>query len=269
MGRFSAKEISFGILGSLTDFLIWYTALVGASIGRSGPRGVYRAFYEADQILNQVNHQTIAAAWSQLFKKKLLTYKKRNNLYTPAVTKFGWERLKEQIPKFYEKRPWDGKIYLITYDIPETKSRQRSLLRSFLKKLGAAMLQESVWLTPYNPREIINRFVLKNEIQGTVIISDMGRGGGVGETNIQDLIIRLYKLEKLNERYEKFISKGKNERSEFIKNAQSPKIPKPYLVFEYLSILEDDPQLPFELLPKAWLGNQAFKIYQSLLPKNS
>ncbi|MBI5464984.1 hypothetical protein HY946_00030 [Candidatus Gottesmanbacteria bacterium] len=248
------KEISFGVLGTMVDFLLWYTALVGASIGKSGPAGVHRAFSEADDFLSQINHRTLAATWYQLTRKRLLTYKKRGNLYSPEITKFGQKRLQEKIPRYHQERPWDRKIYLVTYDIPENPPHKRDVLRNFLKQIGCKLLQESTWLTPYNPRQLIKGFINEHKIPGTIIISDIGQDGGVGETTIQDLLVKLYNLEKLNERYETFIknSEGKNQ------NLRS-------LIFEYLSILQDDPQLPFELLPSGWLSDKAYSLYRGLI----
>ncbi|MBI4990631.1 hypothetical protein HZB96_00885 [Candidatus Gottesmanbacteria bacterium] len=254
--KLSVKKISFEVFGSLADLLIWQIALVGASFGQSGSRGVYQAFREADEVLSEINHHTLAATWHQLFKKRLLTYKKRENLYSVEITKFGLGRLKSQIPIYHKKRPWDGKVYLITYDIPEQKSNKRYLLRSILKRLKATPLQESVWLIPYNPREILNDFVNKNNIKASIIVSDIGKDGGIGETDIHDLLIKVYKLESLNEKYEKFMKK-----------ARSGKINLKYLLLEYLSILKDDPQLPFGLLPRGWLGYKAYELYMRILPK--
>lgn len=258
------KKITAGACGSLVDFLIWYVALVGASIGKTGPSGVHRAFREADEFLEKVNHQTLAATWYQLTRKRLITYKKRQNLYSPQITDFGKKRLEENFPQYRKNRPWDKRIYLVAYDIPENANLKRDKFRFFLKKIGARLLQESTFLTPYNPRQLINEFVRRYKIPGIIIVSDVGTDGGVGETSIQDLLVRLYGLEKLNDRYKEFISKGKNDRREFIKNSQLREKPFQYLLFEYLSILKDDPQLPFALLPRGWLGDKAYILYERL-----
>lgn len=254
----SVKKLSFEMFGSLADLLIWQIALVGASFGKKGSRGVYQAFREADEVLSKVNHHTIAATWHQLFKKRLLTYQKRDNLYSVEITEFGLKRLKSHIPKYHKKRPWNGKVYLVTYDVSEQKRNKRYYLRKILKELGAVPLQESVWLTPYNPREILSDFVAKNNIKTSIIVSDLGKDGGIGETNLNDFLIKVYKLESLNARYEKFI-----------KNSRSKNINIRYFLLEYLSILKDDPQLPFELLPTGWLGYKAYKIYIRMFPKHA
>lgn len=255
MGKKSImKDLTFGIFGSLADLLLWYTYLVGASFGKSGTRGAYQAFNEADKILENFNHSTITSIWHQLKKKKLLSYQKKQNLFNPIITDFGRKRLKEILPIYHEKRPWDNKIYLIAYDIPENNHIKRNRLRKFLQDMNCKILQESIWLTPYNIRELLNEFVDQKEIPGTIIVSDIGKDGGIGDTSIKDLIVKLYDLEKLNEKYEMFID-NVNNRGKQINN----------LIFEYLSILKEDPQLPFELLPKVFLGSKAHEIYIQLL----
>ncbi len=250
------KEVTYGVCGSLIDLIIWQIALVGASVGKTGSRGVYQAFREADEVLAEVNHHTLAATWYQLTKKHLIKYKRRGNLYSSEITKFGQQRLHETFPQYHQKRPWDKRVYLITYDIPEKARVKRDKLRNFLLQIDARLLQESTFLTPYNPRELVNEFHRKYNIPGTIIISDIGSDGGVGEMSIQDLLVKLYSLEDLNDKYE-----------EFIKNARKKKKPIRSLLFEYLSILRNDPQLPFSLLPVGWLGEKAYLEYEKLRRK--
>lgn len=254
MGKKSImKDLTLGIFGSLADLLLWYTYLVGSSFGKSGTRGVYQAFYQADKMLEKFNHSTIASIWHSLKKKKLLTYQKRKNLFNPIITDFGRKRLKEILPIYHEKRPWDNKIYLIAYDIPENNHIKRNRLRKFLKDMNCKILQESIWLTPYNIRELLSEFIDQKKIPGIIVVSDIGKDGGIGETSIHDLIVNLYNLEKLDEKYEIFINKVNNKDTQIIN-----------LIFEYLSILKNDPQLPFELLPEKFTGSKANLLYQKL-----
>jgi len=247
------KDITYNVCGTLIDLLLWQVFLVGASIGKSGPRGVHEAFREADNILQKVNHRTLSATWYQLTKKRLLTYNKRKNIFTAEITNFGKKRLLQKFPQYYQKRPWDKKIYLITYDIQTKANTKRDKLRRFLNQIGCKLLQESVYLTPYNPRQIISEFDNKYKIPGTIIVSDMGQDGGIGETDIKDVLVKLYTLESVNDRYEKFIATSKKKN-----------IVLKSLMFEYLSILKDDPQLPFNLLPEGWYGDKAYNIYEKL-----
>ena len=246
------KGITYNVCGTLIDFLLWQVFMVGTSVGKTGPRGVHEAFREADEILQKVNHHTLSATWYQLTKKRLLTYNKRRGIFTAEITDFGKKRLLQKFPVYHQKRPWDKKIYLVTYDIQSKANTKRDKLRGFLNKIGCKMIQESTFLTPYNPRQLINDFDNKYKIPGTIIVSDVGQDGGVGETDIKDLLVKLYSLEKLNDRYKNFIKNARKQND------------KRMLLFEYLSILKDDPQLPFALLPNEWSGNNAYKIYEKL-----
>ncbi len=254
MGKnISIKEVTLGICESLLDLFIWHIALVGASIGKQGSRGVYQAFSEADNFLKKVNHHSLAVVWYQLKKKKLISFKKRKKLYSPVITRFAQKRLEQIIPIYHQKRPWDGKIYLITYDIPEKAHTKRSKLRRFLQGLNCRKMQESVWLSPYNIRELLNEFIAINSIPGFIIISDIGKDGGVGETTAGDLMRKLYNLDELNKKYHQFINHVTKKNK-----------PLRELIFEYLAILKEDPQLPFELLPSRFLGHQAHLIYKKI-----
>lgn len=246
------RKVTSKVCGSLIDLILWEIALVGASVGKNDPRGVHEAFREADEILQRVNHQTLASAWYYLIKKQLLSYKKRENITTCEITNFGKKRLLQKFPEYHQKRPWDRKIYLVTYDIPTSSNTKRSKLRRFLNQIWCKLLQESVYLTPYNPRELIRIFDNKYKIPGTIIISDIGQDGGIGEIDIKDLLVKLYALEKLNQKYENFIKNAKRKSD------------KRMLLFEYLSILKEDPQLPFELLPRGWQGEKAYETYKKI-----
>ncbi len=256
MGKKSlVKKVTYGVLGSIVDLLLWNTALIGSSIGKTGPSGIYKSFKEADQFLEEINHRTIILAWHQITKKRLVTLKKRNNLYNPEITRFGRERLSSVLPKYHKIRPWDKKIFIITYDIEEKAHKKRDNFRYFLLKISCKKIAESAFVTPYNPRELINEFVKEHNIPGIIIVSDLGKEGGIGEMKIQDLMVKLFNLNEINIRYE-----------ELLKEMQDKHKVKPYryLLFKYLSILKDDPQLPFELLPTNWSGNKAYQLYEDI-----
>jgi DNA-binding transcriptional regulator PaaX len=50
---------------------------------------------------------------------------------------------------------WDGRWYMVLFDIPNEFRVARNTLRTRLKRLGLLPLQESVWVTPYPCREEI------------------------------------------------------------------------------------------------------------------
>lgn len=238
----------------LTDLLLWQFFLVGASVGKRGSRGVYEAFCEANQTLEEINYKAFKRAIDNLRRKNFLKWNKKLNRLEIEITKEGKQRLSTILPRYQEKRTWDKKLYLVAYDIPEKKHFFRDLLREYLKRIGCVKLQASVWLTPYSPTMILSQFVKENGLEETILISDLGIEGTVGGEDIKSLVKRVYKLDQLNSRYEEFIDKyaqGNYAKAE--------------LGFAFNSILKDDPQLPFEILPKGWLGDKAHKLMQEKL----
>lgn len=250
--RESILKVSEGVFGELVDIILWEIAFLGAS-SVNFSRTTWQARVEADKFLEQVNFETIKNAIANARQKGFI--KKANHKRAwPEITGEGKRRLRELVPHYDEKRVWDERVYLITYDIPEEKKSSRELLRAFLRRIGCGMVQESVWLTPYNPKEVLEEFIEERNLAGNILISDIGEDGSVGEEDLKTLIARIYKLDELNDQYKEFIEKHKGkEKSDRIQ-----------ATFEYLSILRKDPQLPFSLLLQDWLGEKAYRLYKSI-----
>lgn len=53
------------------------------------------------------------------------------------------------------KNNWDGMWHLVCYDIPENKKKERDYFRVKLTQLGFSMIQDSLWVFPYDCKEEI------------------------------------------------------------------------------------------------------------------
>lgn len=246
-----------GLIATATDLtlaLIFYQFEIGLGGART-LYGVQRAGERTMDVLVEVNYKSIKRALREL-KRRGLVKSIKSSLMEPEITAAGIKRIKQLFPEYQKKRPWDGNIYLVTYDIPIERNRERNLLREFLKKSGCGLLQESIWVTPYNPTKIVRQFVDERNLEGTVIVSVLGKDGSIGDMSLEELIENIYHLEELNERYRQFLGEyqGRLLESE--------------LLFHYLSVLQDDPQLPFELLPDWWLGDEAYTLFTKLINKS-
>lgn len=265
MGKFGSKQdfsrlalqAAEGVFAHTVDMALWFSIYFAEiSLPQSASGQLWRAEREADRFLNQINYDVI--------KNAMITAKKRGWVQTvcrgapPEITEEGRHRLANVIPQYDGKRAWDGRMHLVTYDIPEKDKGKRELLRKQLIRIGCGNLQDSVWMTPYNPMDTLRTFIAERDLGGTIIISDLGRDASIGEENLQELVVRIYKLEELNTRYEAWI-----------KNAKKLKLIDQLVLFGYFSILRDDPQLPFDLLPKWWKGNEAYRKVGDLLRKLS
>lgn len=248
----AAVAVTEGLFSHALDLALWcmvYLAELSTPFETYGK--AWRAASAADRFLNKINYEVI--------KNAIITAKKRRYLKSsprhawPKITEEGKRRLSSVIPRYDEVRIWDGRMHIITYDIPEKQSDDRYELREFLRRIGCGRLQDSVWITPYNPIDTIRSFIQDRSLGGTIIISDMGSDGSIGEEDLRGLIVRIYDLERINKQYEEWFSDMEEQDIDH------------WSIIRYLSILKLDPQLPFELLPPWWKGDQAYKKVEPFL----
>lgn len=242
------QRISFGLLGTAIDLSLFLFALWGQSyrVG-SGRKSLFRALIDSGEFVKSIKKEYIQRGLHHASERKFLT--QEENQW--KLAEFGRRRLEEILPQYHSHRPWNGKIYLITYDIPEKRKRDRDLLREYLKRIGCGMFQASVWLTLYDPKKLLIDFVAEKKLAGSIVVSDIGKDGNIGQISIKELVRKVYQLDKLNEQYRKFLERTGSEKGDFSEMS---------LLFP--SILKDDPQLPFSLLPKDWLGDKAYRTFR-------
>lgn len=251
----AALRLTEGVFGHAVDFGLWLTIYI---THMSAPQSVtgqnWRAVIAADKFLRDVNYQVIKNAIQTARKRGWIRVVRRNAM--PEITKEGRRRLVSKLPQYDAKRAWDGRMHIVTYDIPESHKHDRELLRGYLRRIRCGRLQDSVWVTPYNPIDLVRSFARSRGLHGTIIVSDMGKDGSIGEEDVKGLIVRVYGLESLNDRYTDWIESEKD------KGAVDA-----FLMLRFLSILKDDPQLPFALLPQWWKGDTAYKLVKKELEK--
>ncbi|MBI5620243.1 hypothetical protein HY949_00515 [Candidatus Gottesmanbacteria bacterium] len=249
----AALGLTEGLFSHAVDLSLWLMVYFGEL---SIPFGTYgkswRAAAAADRFLGEVNYEVIKQAISNARRYGYLT-KTTGRTSWPKITAAGRRRLASIIPRYDEERVWDGKIHLVTYDIPEERADDRYLLREYIKRIGCGRLQDSVWITVYNPIDLIRMFARKHDLEGTIIVSDVGKDGSVGDEDVRALVSRVYQLELLNDRYDAWLHEIEDNGVDH------------WAMIRYLSILKDDPQLPFLLLPPTWKGDRAYQRIKSNL----
>lgn len=248
-----------GVFETVIDFTLFLIFLSGGLLGFRSKRDLFSSFSDASKLLEKINYKTFWAALQALKRKKLVQEIKQDQQSQVFLTSTGLTHLSTFLPTYQLRRPWDGKIYLITYDIPEHRHVHRDLLRNYLKvNLSAAFLQKSVFLTPYNPRRHLFEFAETHRLHGTILVSELNKDGTISDLTVPKILQKLYSLDELGRRYQNFIKKWRG----FRKNSNRLE-----LEFDFYSILLDDSQLPFELLPPNFPSDKAFTVYQKLTQK--
>ena len=98
-------------------------------------------------------------SFTRLKEKGLIEIIDINGKRVARVTKKGEEKLdfldrhnfKLKIPK-----KWDSRWRIVIFDIKESRSKTRFLLRKTLLQIGFVRLQNSVWLYPYDCEDLIS-----------------------------------------------------------------------------------------------------------------
>jgi len=247
------KEASFGWLGTAQDLaLVALYASAKLHRGAFVPISTDKVMKDAAKLFTNLQDRRVQKS----LRKSLYSLADDGFRRGSEITNRGFARLKHIIPKYIDQRPWNGWLYLTIYDIPENIKRSRDKFRNLMKQLSFGMLQESVWASFTDPEPFLADLIEWDQLEDFVItvksrVSPRLRKGLI------PLLAKAFKLDNLNLRYEAFINRVKEAKS-------AP----PDLAIKYLAILKDDPQLPFRLLPRNWLGDKAYQVYvKKILPK--
>lgn len=248
--RKKIARLTFGVLDKLQDlilFQVWFMEEFSPLSSHSFPAAMKRldlrlGGYDPDRIYNNF-YKLRTKGWLDPDWK---------------LTKEGWKRLKKMLPQYKKPSDWDGKWYIVTFDIPEASRKRRDAFRERLKRLGFGKLQASVWISPLNYLANIESLVKFYHMENWVIPSATDK---LGRETSEELAERVWPLERINQRYEDFISECKN----LFRGEKGHRPNKFKIQMDYLRILKEDPQLPEDLLPGDWRGKKAHKFYQKLL----
>ncbi|MDO8617870.1 MAG: CRISPR-associated endonuclease Cas2 [Candidatus Uhrbacteria bacterium] len=124
---------------------------------------IYRKRYRADLVRQAVY---------RLDKKGWLILKQVRNGWEIKLTDRGRaELLAYELgeKQFKQSKKWDQKWRCLIFDIPEKRKSVREQVRQFLQKFGFERLQDSVWVFPYECREILELLRTKYGIRSEAL----------------------------------------------------------------------------------------------------
>lgn len=159
---------------------------------------LYNFLEKAGDIYDTSSSHTFREAWNPEFRKFRREYEKKQSREKVSqfiaylkrkghikiknleqkqailITKKGTDKiLKIQLKIKEKKKRLDGKWQMIIFDIPEKKRHLRDLLRESLQFLGYKMLQQSVWVCPYDvfkeTEAVLRRYSLDPYIKSFLI----------------------------------------------------------------------------------------------------
>jgi phenylacetic acid degradation operon negative regulatory protein len=224
------------------------------------PRSMLRLTSELN-----ISANATRAALCRLVKQGWLQRNKIEGRAVYLLTPLGRERLEEVRPRIFSSRhsDWDGQWTILTYSVPERLGHHRDRLRRELEFLGFGSMTPSTWISPNALVDITLRHLSLRNLDGYVHLF-RARQASSQPHNL--LIERCYNLEGIQRHYVRFIKNWRGQR-EKLSAANRPTentcfVAKMRLVYDFADFVYLDPFLPSELLPKDWLGYEAWRIFR-------
>jgi phenylacetic acid degradation operon negative regulatory protein len=213
--------------------------------------------------------QAVRSALSRMSQKGWLESRRvgRYSFYsqTPKLLKL----LEEGAQRIFRPRcdPWDGRWHLLTYSIPESKRHLRRRLRQRLLWLGFGALHQATWISCRDLRAEVEQVV--NDL-GVRSYAEFFTAEHRGFASDEEIVARCWNLRRLNDYYADFIARYGPPFQQHQARLQAGDDLEPQecfvqrfmLVHQYRFSPYLDPNLPLELLPPGWLGEQATQLFQ-------
>lgn len=161
MGKLEVASRRKARRGEIQKLILESVKLAGVlSIGLVAPN-VIGAMDRLGLISNKRQGEIVSSSASKLSKKGLLKF--NGKFYELTVQ---GERKLRQLEmrgfKLTKPKKWDSKWRVVIFDIPEKKKKERDRIRALLRTAGFSLLQDSVWVYPYDCEDIIG--LLKTDL---------------------------------------------------------------------------------------------------------
>jgi phenylacetic acid degradation operon negative regulatory protein len=159
-------------------------------------------------------------------------------------------------------RSWDGRWTLVSYSIAQERRAQRALLRTRLRWLGFAPLQDGLWVSPRPPDRQLHE-----------ALADLGVGACAvfvadpvpGPDRLDPLAA--WDLEEARAAYAAFVDEFRPVAQALRRgrvSASEALIARTRLTYRWFAFANSQAELPESLLPANWLGAAARQLFEEL-----
>lgn len=240
------EEITLGIWNSLIDVVLLEIKLLEHIAG-----GEKITMHNLQRVLNEelgvAPKRSVSHAFAYAREKKLIS--KHGTL-----TQAGEEKLHKTLLSYQPLTSWDGNWTFVAFDIQEKVRFKRSILRAYLRRWKFGKLQNSVWVSARDATQELTALCTTYHILPPRVLFWKTKNVGM---NPKEAAEHIWNLQKLNQRYGEYVKEYQKDINAFAG------------IFAFLAIAQDDPQLPPELLPLHWNGEEAFRLYHRFLQLRS
>ncbi|MBT9281855.1 MAG: phenylacetic acid degradation operon negative regulatory protein PaaX [Hydrogenibacillus schlegelii] len=208
---------------------------------------------------------------SRMMRQGWLESKKVGQKSYYRLTAKGIRRLKHGTKRVYQpmsEHPWDGKWRLVLHSFPDQMRNVRERVRKELQWMGFGYLGNNVWITPNNLYAEVMEMIEEYGIKGYI---DFFTATYEGPQLSRDIVHKAWDLEEIAAKYEHFVAsfqlKYEKLYRSFLEETLTEEmsfVERVLLVHEYRKFLFVDPNLPRELLPADWVGDEAARLFKEM-----
>lgn len=255
-----------------TQFLIFN--LFGDYVRPRGGAVRTRGLLEVLGVLG-VSERAARSTLSRMKRKGWIVSQRDGRRSIYHLTSKGKALLDEGSRRLFGPRPdhWDGRWHIVTYSLPREKRASRHLLRTRLSWLGYGMLQPGTMIAAYPGREEVKALI---EELGIGPYVHFFTGAFQESADPHEIVSRCWDLPKLNRAYLDFIEQHRPAYEAFLAQYQLKGLlpaevsfeHRFWATYEFTRFPREDPNLPGQLLPPNWRGDEAFELvtrYRALL----
>lgn len=150
---------------------------------------------------------------------------------------------------------WEGTWTVVSFSIPEKQRGIRDKFRRFIESLGMKPVFNSFWVSPFDRCLEILEYVKQNNIEDSVACLKTDKINGISREDI----LKSWNFENFRKKYEEFIA----ETESILKEKKENIIYKKQIL-KFAILINDEPRVPLELLPKDWPRFRANLYYKKL-----
>lgn len=175
----------------------------------------------------------------------------------------GVRHWQETLSKYRERIPlqlsgWNGEWSVVHLGAPADKNTAGAFTEA-IRQAGYGTLGGSLWVSPYDFAE-----KMENLARECGIEIFQFRGKQAGGRNSKETAQKAWPLESLSRRYSSFEKSLAEALRKLDQNSINGGSGLPFLHtfgLEFFEVVQDDPQLPLELLPPEWPGLRTANLF--------
>jgi phenylacetic acid degradation operon negative regulatory protein len=214
-----------------------------------------------------VSERAARSTLSRMKRKGWLESTKDGRRSAYNLTPRGRALLEEGSRRLFDPRPkgWDGHWHVVIYSLPQEQRSLRRELRTRLSWLGYGMLLPGIMVS-----------ATARSAQVCALLRELGAepyvyfftGSHLEQLGDREIVARCWDLEEINRRYGQFIQRHQGDLEAMRRShrrgdglqAESGFVYRFWVTYEYSSFPRLDPNLPDELIPTGWLGDEAAEL---------